>query len=153
VEDELLPADLLTVRIAWPMRAEGRTPLSSVAVLGEASNDEELPGLQEYRVRLRPPARWFDQAGKELERPDDEWSVSQASENGLVLANRCGPIKVVALTPDGIHHFQEAVGDRRGTLLLNVQVFIQGKDCFVEPLVGPKREPAHMPIRQTGEAR
>ena len=103
-------------------------------------------------MRLRPLARLFDEAGNELEPEDHEWGVGQASENGLVLVKRRGRLNIVGLKPDGIHHFQEAVEGRRGTLVLNVQVFIQGKNCFVEPLVGAKREPMHVPIRrpQTG---
>jgi len=108
---------------------------------------EKLPNLKGYRVQLRPPALWFDEGGRKLDRRDDDWTVVQASENCLVLVNRWGPIHVIGLKPDAIHQFDEAIGNRRGILQLNAQVFIQGEKYYVERLVGQKRDP-HAPIER-----
>jgi hypothetical protein len=90
-------------------------------------------------VQLRPPACRLNEDGLPLKAiaysgENDEWYVEDVSDSGLRLSHRSGHVKT--LSYDQVHSFLEnepRQGNKRGFLILKVQLFIQGNSISVEP--------------------
>ena len=108
-------------------------------------NRSLLHKLNNQRVRVRPIARRFDDLGNELPGADDVWSVSQAHSDGVVLINHATN-HILGLAPEHIRSYMAEVPGRTGFLLLNVQVFLQGRKVHKEPLAGAAQEPFYVPV-------
>jgi hypothetical protein len=108
-------------------------------------NKDRLPELKDWRVRIRPIARRFSPKGDELELLEDLWCVGQATRDSLVLQN-IRTQHVIVVKPDNIHHVQLDAGDRRAIVELHSQVFLQGNNAPLEPLIYPQRTVARIPV-------
>lgn len=87
------------------------------------------------KIKLRPQARRFSELGAELDQLDDMWLVATASTAMLTLQNT----RTNHIVPLGTDHVKEYLSDASkasdGTLALKSQVFLQGKNVSVEPII------------------
>jgi hypothetical protein len=93
------------------------------------------------RVRLVPVACRLDDNDRELPQIDDDWTIDEASTDGVQICNS-RTAHTVLLGKDHIHHFttnpdKSPAGVRHGFLTLNVQVFLQDKRAWVCPNAWP----------------
>lgn len=93
------------------------------------------------RVQLVPTACRLDEHGRQLPVKDDEWIISDVSNDGVRISNT-RTSHTTTLGRDHIHHYTSnpdgsQSGIRRGFLTLNVQLFMQGRDLQVRPNARP----------------
>jgi hypothetical protein len=100
-------------------------------------NLEHLTKNVGCRVQLVPVACRLDSYGRELPEIDDDWILQRVTPLGADISNtRTG--HVTTLGKDHIHHFtsntdRSQAGLTHGFLILNVQLFLQGKDIRIKP--------------------
>src|SRR4051812_6608735 len=102
-------------------------------------NVEQLKRNVGQIVRLRPIAHRYDVDGLQLDPMDDEWSMLQVTDTGVVVMNQRTQ-HTRTLFRDQIHHYasDKAVqGAVRGFLVLNVQLYLVGPEIHVEPCIRP----------------
>ncbi len=104
--------------------------------------DQMIKNLHAH-VQLRPPACRLNEDGLLLKAvayigETDEWYVADVSDAGVRLTHASGHVKT--LSYDQLHSFLEnesRQGNKRGFLILKVQLFIQGNSISVEPNARP----------------
>lgn len=104
-------------------------------------NLEQLKKDVGCRVQLVPVACRLGENKRELPRIDDDWIILEVTDAAVQIRNAVTS-HTIPLGKDHVHHFttnpaRSSGGVRYGFLSLNVQVFLQGNECWVAPNTRP----------------
>lgn len=100
-------------------------------------NKDKLKKSLYARVQLRPIARRFS-GSMELEQIDGDWLIEEVADVGIKIRN-IATDHTTKLGYDHIHHYtsnpdKEFDDLKHGFLSLNVQVFFNATELWIEPI-------------------